>query len=74
MGTRIELFKKGTDSLIAIPLSSGDPIVEEIDEFARCIITEARPETDGKTALAALSFIRAAIKSARMGKEVEVEG
>lgn len=72
--TRLELFEKGKDQAVEIPLPQGDPILEEIDEFAHCIQTGARPETDGEAGLAALAFIRAAIESARTGKEVKLEG
>ena len=47
--------------------------LEEIDEFADCIQTGARPETDGQGALAALALIRAAIESARTGKQSKIE-
>jgi predicted dehydrogenase len=53
-----------------LPLPIGDTILEEVDEFADCIRTGAKPETDGQSALAALSLIRAAIESARTGKQV----
>ena len=46
--------------------------MEEIDEFADCIQTGAKPETDGQAGLNALSLIRAAIESNRTGKEVNV--
>ena len=53
-----------------LPLPIGDTILEEVDEFADCIRTGAKPETDGQSALAALALIRAAIESARTGKQV----
>jgi UDP-N-acetyl-2-amino-2-deoxyglucuronate dehydrogenase len=53
-----------------LPLSIGDTILEEVDEFADCIRTGAKPETDGQSALAALTLIRGAIESARTGKQV----
>ena len=71
--TRLELFEKGADEPTGISLPKGDPILEEIDEFADCIQTGNRPETDGEGALAALSFLRAAIESAGTGKEVRLE-
>jgi predicted dehydrogenase len=46
--------------------------LEEIDEFADCIRTGKRPETDGQGALQALAFIRAAIESARSGKQAKI--
>ncbi|MFH1335990.1 MAG: Gfo/Idh/MocA family oxidoreductase [Candidatus Zixiibacteriota bacterium] len=72
--TRLELFEKGKNRPTRIPLPIGDPILEEIDEFAHCILTGERPETDGKGALAALRLIRAAIESARSGGKVKIGG
>lgn len=71
--TRLELFEKGKNRPRSIPLAIGDPILEEIEEFAHCIQTGDRPETDGEGALVALALIRAAIESARTGKQVKVE-
>ena len=69
---QLTLFEKGKDPR-DIPSTPGMPYLEEIDEFAHCIRTGDRPETDGPVALAALAFIRAAIESARTGKAVELE-
>jgi predicted dehydrogenase len=60
---------KGNDGK-ELPLTVGDAILEEVDEFADCIRTGAKPETDGQSALAALALIRAAIESARTGEQV----
>ncbi len=71
--TKLLLFEKGKDGAQDIPLAERDPILEEIDEFADCIQTGAQPETDGQGALVALALIRAAIESARTGKQAKVE-
>jgi len=70
--THLIQFEKGRKPR-PIPFVSGDPVFEEISEFAHCIKTGSRPETDGESALTFLSFIRAAIVSARLGKQVELE-
>ena len=70
--TTLQLFGKGKDKPEEIALPIGDPILEEIDEFADCIRTGAKPETDGKAGLVALALIRAAIESARTGKQVRL--
>jgi len=69
--TTLKLIGKGKDQPEEIPLPIGDPILEEIDEFADCIQTGAQPETGGEGALVALILIRAAIESARTGKRVK---
>ena len=71
--TRLELFEKGKGQPREIPITQGDPILEEIDEFADCIQTGKKPETDGQGALVALALIRAAIESAETGKQAKIE-
>ncbi len=72
--TQLTLFELDKDGGKEIPLIGGDPILEEIDEFADCVRTGAMPETGGKSSLAALALIRAAIESARTGKPVALSG
>jgi len=64
--------RKGKTGAENIPLQQGNPILEEIEEFADCIRTGSRPETDGESALAALALIRAAIESARTGEKARI--
>lgn len=71
--TRLELFGKGETEPTPVPLTIGDPLLEEIDEFADCILTGRKPETDGRSSLKALALIRAAIESARTGRPVDVD-
>ncbi len=70
--TRVELFQKGKTGSTAVSFEIGNPILEEINEFAGCIRTGARPETDGEGALIALGLIRAAIDSARTGEKTKI--
>ena len=70
--TRLQIFKKGKTGGEDIALNAGNPILEEIDEFADCIRTGKKPETDGKGGLEALAYIRAAIESARTGKQTRI--
>ncbi len=70
--TFLEAFKNSQDKPETISLPIGDPILEEIDEFADCIRTGKKPETDGGGALEALKLIRAAIDAARTGRPVAV--
>ena len=71
-GSRLERFSAGSNEPEEIELTIGDPLLEEIDEFADCVLTGAKPETDGHAAMAPLALIRAAIESARTGKPVEL--
>jgi predicted dehydrogenase len=70
--TLLELFDKRKDKPEPISLPVGDPILEEIDDFAECIRTGKKPETDGEGGLVALALIRAAIDAARTGKTVDL--
>ena len=70
--TRLQIFKKDRTGGEDIALKTGNPILEEIDEFADCIQTGNTPETDGQGALQALALVRAAIDSARSGKQVKI--
>ncbi len=70
--TILQISEKTKDQPETIPLRIGDPILEEIDEFADCVRTGKKPETDGQAGLAALALVRAAIDSARSGKAVDL--
>jgi predicted dehydrogenase len=56
----------------AIATEKNDTIREELEEFARCVRTGAKPETDGFWGTRNLAVIRAGVKSAREGRIVEV--
>ncbi len=55
-----------------VPVPAGDPIVEEIAEFAHCIRHGGRPEVGGEEATYAVAVVLAAIASQRRGAPVEV--
>jgi predicted dehydrogenase len=71
-GSRLERFSTGSNEPELIGLTGGDPLLEEIDEFADCVLTGSKPETDGHAAMQPLALIRAAIESARTGQPVEL--
>ena len=57
-----------------VPFEERDMLVEELDEFARCVRGEMAPETDGAAAMAALAVIRGALTSHESGLAVQVAG
>ena len=65
-------LKRGEKTARAIPTEKNDTIREELDEFAECVRTGAKPETDGFWAARNLAVIKAGAKSAREGRVVEV--
>ncbi len=56
-----------------IPLAAGDPVAEEMAEFARCIRSGGRPEVGGEEATIALAVVLAAIESGRRGMSVKID-
>ena len=68
--TELLLYRTGKSGGEKIELIMGDPIVEQIEEFARCIRSGETPETDGPKAFPSLALVRAAIESARTGCQV----
>jgi predicted dehydrogenase len=64
---------KGSTVPQRVELKIGDPMLEEIDEFADCVLSGRKAETDGRESLKALALIRAAIESAKTGLPVNVE-
>jgi len=58
--------EKGT-----VPFEPQDPLMLELDEFARSIWGETVPETGAKQALAAMAVVQAALLSHQHGKPVD---
>ncbi|MEI8036147.1 MAG: Gfo/Idh/MocA family oxidoreductase [Betaproteobacteria bacterium] len=73
VSSRLEILHKGKSEPEPVALTIGDPMLEQIDEFADCVINGKKPETDALSSLKALSLIRAAIESAKTGQVVTVE-
>jgi predicted dehydrogenase len=68
----LRLLKRGGSRAEAVDCPKNDPIVEELEEFARAARGEAQPEMDGERATASLAVILAGILSARERRTVEV--
>jgi predicted dehydrogenase len=56
----------------AVEFARRDPLVEELDEFARCVRGQARPETGAAEALAALRVVRGALAAHGHGRLVDL--
>ena len=65
-------LKRGEKAARAIVTERNDTIREQLEEFARCVRTGAKPETDGFWATRNLAVIKAGAKSAREGRAVDV--
>ena len=66
------LLRRGEEKLQRVSCGKNDPIVEELEEFARAARGETEPEMDGERSTASLAVILAGIKSAKEGRRVEV--
>jgi len=68
----LRFLKRGSDRCEAVALPQIDALVDELEEFARAVRGEGRPEMSGERATASLAVIRAGIRSAGEGRRVEV--
>src|SRR5712692_3183736 len=68
----LRLLKRGSGSASQVQCAKNDAFVEELEEFAKAVRGEGRPEISGEGATASLAVIRAGIVSAREGRRVEV--
>ena len=65
-------LRRGETQPRRVEVPHSDAIREEIDEFAACVRTGSRPETDGWWGSRNLAVVMAGIASAREGRAVEV--
>jgi predicted dehydrogenase len=65
-------LRRGSDQAEKVQLEKTDPIVDELEEFARAVRGETQPEMDGERSTASLAVILAGIRSAKEGRRVEV--
>jgi len=65
-------LRRGETSATPVKVEANDTIREELEEFAHCVRTGAKPETDGYWAARNLAVIKAGVKSAREGRAVDV--
>ena len=68
----LRILRRGGTKADPVPCAQNDPIVEELEEFARAVRGEVEPEMDGEKSTASLAVILAGIKSAKEGRRVEV--
>ncbi len=62
-GSQLHYKKAGSSSKEPVSVTPTDTQLEQLEEFANCALTGARPEVDGIAAIKALAIVRAAIKS-----------
>jgi predicted dehydrogenase len=69
----LRFLKRGSKTSTPVTSPKNDPIVEELEEFARAVRGEGTPEMDGERSTASLAVILAGIRSAKEGRRVEVK-
>jgi predicted dehydrogenase len=69
----LRFLKRGSTSAEPVAVKKNDPIVDELEEFARAVRGDGEPEMDGEKSTASLAVLLAGIKSAKEGRRVEVK-
>jgi len=68
----LRVLKRGSDRAEPVACPTVDTLVDELEEFARAVRGQGRPEMGGEEGTHTLAVIRAGIVSAREGRRVEV--
>ena len=68
----LRFLERGAERSEAVAVPRTDTIVAELEEFARAVRGDGRPEMSGERATASLAVIRAGIQSSREGRRVAV--
>ena len=71
--TGLRWLKRGSTQSEAVSVGKNDPLVEELEEFARAVRGDGEPEMDGERSTRSLAVLLAGIKSAREGRRVEIK-
>ena len=73
-GSRLLVARRGEASPTAVPMAPVDALVEELEEFARCVRSGGTPEVSGREATAAIAVLEAIVESAETGRAIDVRG
>jgi predicted dehydrogenase len=68
----LRILERGTKTTRPVACPPTDPIVDELEEFARAVRGGGEPEMNGERSTASLAVVLAGIQSAREGRRVEV--
>jgi predicted dehydrogenase len=68
----LRFLKRGADHSESVVVPKTDPLMDELEEFARAVRGTGQPEMGGDRATASLAVVRAGIKSAQEGRRVAV--
>ncbi len=71
-GARLQIQVRGEATREEVELEAADPVVDQLQEFARAIRGETAPEVDGRVALHVVEVLEAAMVSARERRAVDI--
>ncbi len=72
MHTGLRWLKRGADKPEAVSYNKIDTFVDQLEEFAAAVRGQGAPEVDGEKATLSLAVMRAGIRSAQLGRRVEI--
>lgn len=72
-GKRFYLQKVGEDERVEQAVDELDTVRDELEEFANCVRTGARPETGGPEALEVVAVLEGIVESAETGEVVDLD-
>ncbi len=70
--TGLRWLKRGSEKPEAVRYEKIDTFVDQLDEFAAAVLGQGAPEVDGEKATLSLAVMRAGIRSAQIGRRVEI--
>jgi predicted dehydrogenase len=70
--TGLRWLQRGAEKPEAVSYNKIDTFVDQLDEFAAAVRGQGAPEVDGEKATLSLAVMRAGIRSAQIGRRVEV--
>ena len=68
----LRFLKRGAERSEPVAVAKTDAFIDELEEFARAVRGDGKPEMDGEAATRSLAVIRAGVESARTGRRVAV--
>ena len=72
MHTGLRWLNRGADKPDAVSYNKIDTFVDQLEEFAAAVRGQGAPEVDGEKATLSLAVMRAGIRSAQLGRRVEI--
>jgi predicted dehydrogenase len=73
-GAHLFVARRGQPERSAVPLTPVDTLVEELEEFARCVREKTRPEVGGEEGTANVAVLEAIVEAIATGRVVSVDG